>query len=130
MNEDIVRKICDSYLNSTVHLCRNFHQKLNKLVGHLWVQIEFLMVPSHVVIQKWTYTVGALLKFLKSSNLLVYLSNGKIYANIPTNLRLSILLTIQTEKDILEPYIYSHNFKKQRIIWWCSAGKQRGHLLF
>ena len=28
----------------------------------------------------------------------------KIYANIPTNLRLSILLTIQTEKDILEPY--------------------------
>ena len=28
----------------------------------------------------------------------------KIYANIPTNLRLSILLTIQTEKDNLEPY--------------------------
>ena len=62
------------------------------------------MVPSHVFIQKKSYTVGALLKFLKSSNLLVYLSNGKIYANIPTNLRLSILLTIQTEKDILEPY--------------------------
>ena len=70
------------------------------------------MVPSHVVIQKWTYTVGALLKFLKSSNLLVYLSNGKIYANIPTNLRLSILLTIQREKDILEPN--THTTSKNR----------------
>ena len=73
------------------------------------------MVPSHVVIQKWTYTVGALLKFLKSYNLLVctvYLSNGKIYSNIPTNLRLSILLTIQTENDILEPN--THTTSKNR----------------
>ena len=28
MNEDIVLKICVSYLNSTVHLCMNFYQKL------------------------------------------------------------------------------------------------------
>ena len=26
MNEDIVRKFCDSYLNSTVHLCMNFQK--------------------------------------------------------------------------------------------------------
>ena len=28
MNEDIVLKFCVSYLNPTVHLCMNFHQKM------------------------------------------------------------------------------------------------------
>ena len=42
MTEDIVLRFWVSYLNSTLYLYINFHQKiqLQKLVGHQWIIVE------------------------------------------------------------------------------------------